>query len=380
MGCRMARYNTLLSHRSLNIVHTESSCGWGGQEIRILEESRGLIERGHNVTIVCPAEATIFTRARDWGVKTVAVDLREKRWPNFKALRAWLLENRIEIDVLNTHSSTDSWLVALANLSFGKSKIPVVRTRHISAPVANSFANRWLYGKAAQHIVTTGESLRHELIDGLGLSPDRVQSIFTGINTKRYVPGDKSAAREKLGLEKNCTWIGIVATLRSWKGHKYLLDSIKELNDPNIRLAIVGDGPQREKLQQRVIEHGMVKQVFFAGNQRDVVPWLQAFDVFVLPSYANEGVSQAVMQAMAVGLPVITTPIGSSGDIIKPGMTGYMVTPKSSKAITQVIRKLVDDPREAARVGEQARTFAVDNCGLERMLTRMEAVFQRISG
>ena len=54
MVARMAKYNTLLSHRALNIVHTESSCGWGGQEIRILEESRGLIERGHHVTIVCP--------------------------------------------------------------------------------------------------------------------------------------------------------------------------------------------------------------------------------------------------------------------------------------------------------------------------------------
>lgn len=380
MVARMAKYNTLLSHRSLNIVHTESSCGWGGQEIRILEESRGLIERGHHVTIVCPVEATIFTRARDWGVKTVGLPINEKRWPNFKAMRRWLLANRIEVDVVNTHSSTDSWLVAMSNLSFGHSKIPVVRTRHISAPVANTFANRWLYGKAADHIVTTGESLRHELIDGLGLSPDRVQSIFTGINTKRYVPGDKVAARETLGLEMNCTWIGIVATLRSWKGHKYLLDAIKELNDPQIRLAIVGDGPQREKLQQRVIEHGLVKQVLFAGNQRDVVPWLQALDIFVLPSFANEGVSQAVMQAMSVGLPVITTPIGSSGDVIKAGMTGLMVTPKSSKAIAQAVRKLVDDPREAARIGESARAFAVDNCGIDRMLSRMEAVFQRAAG
>ncbi|MEN9489793.1 MAG: hypothetical protein RJA63_242 [Pseudomonadota bacterium] len=380
MVARMAKYNTLLSHRALNIVHTESSCGWGGQEIRILEESRGLIERGHHVTIVCPVEATIYTRAHDWCVKTVGLPINDKRWANFKAMRRWLLTNRIEVDVVNTHSSTDSWLVALANLSFGKSRIPVVRTRHISAPVANTFANRWLYGKAAQHIVTTGESLRHELIDGLSLSPDRVQSIFTGINTKRYVPGDKVAARERLGLEMNCTWIGIVATLRSWKGHKFLLDALKELNDPQIRLAIVGDGPQREKLQQRVIEHGLVKQVLFAGNQRDVVPWLQALDIFVLPSFANEGVSQAVMQAMSVGLPVITTPIGSSGDVIKPGMTGLMVTPKSAKALAQSIRKLIDEPREAARLGEAARNFAVDNCGIDRMLSRMEAVFQRAAG
>ncbi|MDP5239148.1 glycosyltransferase family 4 protein [Uliginosibacterium sp. 31-16] len=376
----MAHYNTLLSHRSLHIVHTESSCGWGGQEIRILEESRGLIERGHRITLLCPSESTIFVRARDWGIKTVALPIKEKRWENFKAMRAWILANREEIDIINTHSSTDSWLVALANLSLRYKAVPVVRTRHISAPVANSFANRWLYGKAAEHIVTTGEGLRHELIDSLGLRPERVQSVFTGINTKRFEPGDKVAARTQLGLDVNATWIGIIATLRSWKGHKYLLKAIAELNDPRIRLVIVGDGPQRDKLNRLTVELGLTRVVRFAGQQRDVVPWLQALDVFALPSFANEGVSQAVMQAMATGLPVITTPIGSSADVIKPGLTGVLVTPKDSKSLAQAIRHLLDTPQEANKIGAAARAFALENCGIERMLTRMEAVFQRCAG
>lgn len=376
----MAQYNTLLSQRCLHIVHTESSCGWGGQEIRILEESRGMIERGHRVTILCPAESTLFARARDWGVKTVALPIREKRWPDFKTMRAWIIENRQDIDLINSHSSTDSWLVALANLSLGKKAVPVLRTRHISAPVKSSFANRWLYNKAAARIVTTGEGLRHELIDSLGLPPEKVQSIFTGINTKRFVPGSKIEAREKLGLDVNAVWVGIIATLRSWKGHKYLLKAIAELNDPRIRLVIVGDGPQRDKLNRLTVELGLTRAVRFAGQQRDVVPWLQALDVFALPSYANEGVSQAVMQAMAVGLPVITTPIGSSADVVKAGLTGMLVPPKDSNALTQAIRKLIDNPQEATRLGEGARSFALENCGLERMITRMEAAFQRVAG
>lgn len=376
----MAQYNTLLSQRCLHIVHTESSCGWGGQEIRILEESRGMIERGHRVTVLCPAESTLFTRARDWGVKTIALPIREKRWPDFKTMRAWILENRQDIDLINTHSSTDSWLVALANLSLGKKAVPVLRTRHISAPVKNSFANRWLYNKAAARIVTTGEGLRLELIDSLGLPPEKVQSIFTGINTRRFTAGSKIEAREKLGLDVNAIWIGIIATLRSWKGHKYLLKAIAELNDPRIRLVIVGDGPQRDKLNRLTVELGLARAVRFAGQQRDVVPWLQALDVFTLPSYANEGVSQAVMQAMAVGLPVITTPIGSSADVIKAGLTGILVPPKDSNSLAQAIRKLIDNPQEASRLGDGARSFALENCGLERMITRMEAAFQRVAG
>jgi glycosyltransferase involved in cell wall biosynthesis len=376
----MARSNTILAHRPLHIVHTEASCGWGGQEIRILEESRGLIERGHRITLLCPAHATIFSRAKDWGVNALALPIDEKRWANFRAMRSWMQLNRGDFDLINTHSSTDSWLVALANLSLRKQAIPIVRTRHISAPVTNSFVNRWLYGTAASHVVTTGESLRRELIDGLSLRPERVQSIFTGINTKRFMPGDKVAARTQLGLDVNATWIGSVATLRSWKGHKYLLKAISELNDPRLRLVIVGDGPQRDNLNRLTVELGLTRVVRFAGQQKDVLPWLQAMDMFALPSYANEGVSQAVMQAMATGLPVITTPIGSSSDVIKAGLTGLLVPPRDSKALASAIRNLLDNPQEAQKFGTAARTFALENCGLERMLTRMEAVFQRAAG
>lgn len=372
--------HTLLAHRMLNIVHTESSCGWGGQEIRILEESKGLIERGHRVSIVCPVEATIFARAKEWGVKAHALPIRKKRWADFKATRAWLAAQVGNVDLINTHSSTDSWLVAVANRSLRGMRIPLVRTRHVSTPVANTFANRWLYGKAVEHVITTGEGLRHNLVDALGLPAHHVQSIYTGINTSRYVPGDKSAARQQLKLDMGAIWIGIVATLRSWKGHKYLLEAIHQLNNPKIRLAIVGDGPQREKLQRRVVEMGMTRVVHFAGQQKDVVPWLQALDIFALPSYANEGVSQAIMQAMSTGLPVITTPVGSSADVIKTGITGITVPPKDAEALAQAIRHMIQSPQEAAQLAAQARSFALDNCGLDRMVTRMEAVFMRAAG
>jgi glycosyltransferase involved in cell wall biosynthesis len=375
----MAKH-TVMSHRHLHIVHTEASCGWGGQEIRILEESRGMVERGHRVTLVCPPEATIYKRAEDWGIKVVPLKIGDKRWKDFWAVRKWLAKEASQIDVINTHSSTDSWLVAVANRSLGAKGVPLVRTRHISAPVKNSLANRWLYGKAVERVITTGENLRHHLVDTLGLPPQHVQSVFTGINTSRFVPGDKAEARQRLDLDMNSIWIGIVATLRSWKGHKYLLQAIAELNNPRIRLAIVGDGPQREKLHKRVVELGLTRVVHFAGNQKDVAPWLQAMDVFVLPSFANEGVSQAVMQAMSVGLPVITTPIGSSADVVKTGITGLMVPPKDAPAIAGSLRHLIDSPQEAARLGQQARAFALENCGIERMVTRMEAVFMRAAG
>lgn len=359
--------------RPLHIVHTESSCGWGGQEIRILEEARGMLARGHRVTLLCPAEAKICTRAADWGLQAVALPIRKKTLGALWVMRRWLAAHADDIDVLNTHSSTDSWLAALAVQTLHR-RLPIVRTRHISAPVKPSAANRWLYARAACFVATTGETLRQELVDNLGVSPTRSASIPTGIDTARFTPGDRIAARVALGLEADAAWIGIVATLRSWKGHRYLLEALQTLPAP-VRLAIVGDGPQREALQTRVQELGLASRVHFAGNQTDVVPWLRALDVFALPSYANEGVSQAVMQAMAVGLPVVTTPVGSMTDVIRDSETGLLVTPENVPSLAAALSRLCEDRVFAATLGQRAHAFAGEHCGLERMVSRMEQVF-----
>ncbi|MEC5385515.1 glycosyltransferase family 4 protein [Uliginosibacterium sp. H3] len=360
--------------RSLHIVHTEASCGWGGQEIRILEESRGLIARGHRVTILAPAESTIFQRASEWGVTSIALPLVKKRLGPLLALRGWLKAHAHDVDLINTHSSTDSWLAALA-VRMASPRLPIVRTRHISAPVHASAANRWLYATAAAHVVTTGEQLRRELIDNLGVRPDASTSIPTGMDTTRYLPGNKVMARAQLGLDVDAYWIGIVATLRSWKGHTYLLEALTQLPDPRMRLLIVGQGPQREALGQKVRELGLEARVHFAGEQKNVVPWLQALDVFALPSYANEGVSQAVMQAMLVGLPIVTTPVGSMRDIIENRHTGLIIAPKNAGQLADAIESLHADPGAAQLLGERARTFALEHCSLTRMLDRMEAIF-----
>ena len=136
----------------LAIVHTESSLGWGGQEIRILSEAQGLLRRGHDVKLVCPPQARIFGEAASWGVPAVALPIARKRPSALKALVSWLQANRPH--VVSAHSSTDAWLAALALLAMGR-PIPLVRTRHISAPVPRNALSRWLYTRATARIVTT---------------------------------------------------------------------------------------------------------------------------------------------------------------------------------------------------------------------------------
>ena len=362
----------------LAIVHTENSCGWGGQEIRILTESRGFLDRGHRVTLLAPPEAPIVDAARRMAIPVVTLRLREKRLPDLLALRRWLATHREGIDILNTHSSTDSWLGAIACATLADAP-PIVRTRHVSTTVHNRVGTRWLYRRACAHIVTTGEAVKCQLEDEIGVAPEKMTSIPTGIDLRRYVPGDARAARAKLELPERPT-LGVIATLRSWKGHRVLFDALAATRGAweGWQILVVGGGPDRAVLEAYAAAAGLADRVRFTGHQDDIVPWIQSLDLFVLPSHGDEGVPQAIMQAMACEIPVVSTPVGAITEAVEDGVTGLIAEPRSSESLAMQLAKLRDDPALRKRFGTAAREKAVREFGIERMLDRMEAVFRSV--
>lgn len=357
----------------MHIVHTESSLGWGGQEIRILTEATGMMQRGHVVTLLCPPQAKIYAEAILRGVPVIGLPMARKNIQGICAMYGWLTKN--PVDVINTHSSTDSWLTALACL-FLKHPPSMIRTRHISAAVSDNAVTRWLYVKAACHVVTTGEALREQLIRDNGYPSHHVTSVPTGVDTNHFLPGDKMRAREMVGLPRDRIIVGIVATLRSWKGHRYLIEAFAQMSDKTHRLLIVGDGPQREALQRQITELGLDGRVIMPGNQRDVLPWLQAMDIFVLPSYANEGVPQAAVQAMLCGLPVVSTPVGGILEAIQHEQTGLIVESGNSQQLHEAINRLLSDVQLCQTLGAAARKRAREKFGLDVMLDKMEPIFR----
>jgi glycosyltransferase involved in cell wall biosynthesis len=360
----------------MKIVHTEASLGFGGQELRILNEADGLKKRGHELTLICPEEAEVYRIGKSRGLDVVAMPVGKKSRAGVIALRSWIKQHRP--DVINTHSSADSWLVALAT-RFMKNRPAVVRTRHISAPVANNISSRWLYTRSCDHVVTTGEKLRETFIKENGYPPAHITSVRTGIDLSRFKPGNKLDARALVGLNEQDVIIGIVATLRSWKGHSYLIDAFAAVPyDANLKLLIVGDGPQDKALRQRVAELGLEERVLFAGRQDNVENWMQAMDVFCLPSYANEGVPQSLMQSQACGLPAITTLVGSIDEAIVPGQSALIVQPKDVNSLTDALKVLISDENKRIQMGLAAARQAADNFSEKIMLDKMEAIFARV--
>ena len=362
----------MLHSQPLSILHTESSCGWGGQELRILTESEGMLARGHQVRIIAPEESNIYQQAKKRNIPCTALPIARKNLKGLFALHKWLKNN--PVDVINSHSSTDSWLSALANLCL-KPSIPLVRTRHVSAPVSNNRSTRWLYTKASDFIVTTGIRLKQTLQEENHFPAAMLTSIPTGMSTQRFYSADKQAARATLNLEADRFTLGIMATIRTWKGHLYLIDALKALQRPDIHLLVIGDGPSRAALEARIAEHQLEAQVTLVGNQEEVTPWLNALDLFILPSYANEGVPQSLMQAMLCELPVISTPIGSTAELVLHEQTGLMVKPKDSQDLLHALQRLIDNPELRDRLAKRGREHVLGAYTLDHMLDSMEKVF-----
>lgn len=366
----------------LSILHTESSTGWGGQEIRILTEAAGMIARGHKVVLITPPEAQIAPAAVKRGIPTVTLPIGRKNLKGFLAMRDYLKQHGREFDIINTHSSTDSWLVAVNCATLGGMP-PLVRTRHVSTPVNNKASTRWLYQKATTHMVTTGEALRHTLHEVNGIDLDRMTSVRTGIDLDYYKPlandahGDKAAMRAKLNVPNKPT-IGILATLRDWKGHDDLIDAFALLKDefPEWQILVIGDGPRRPDIERRCMDLGLADRILLVGNQDNVPEWLNCLDLFVLPSFGDEGVPQGLMQAMACGVPAISTPIGAIGEALQDGQTGLMTPPRDVPKLAENLRRLMDHDQLRRKFADASLAYS-RNFGIDIMLDRMDTAFRQ---
>lgn len=357
----------------LRILHTEASLGWGGQEIRLLTEAQSFAAHGHTVRLICDADSDIAKAAPDFGIEAETIPLKKKTFAALGAMRRVISGWRP--DIVNCHSSIDHWLAAVGRIGLTP-KPAIVRTRHISAPVSRNVPTRWLYNRGCAHVMTTSEAMVEALtVDGF-LPPDHVTAVPTGIDISRFAPGDPIAARRALGLEERTFIFGIVATLRSWKGHRFLLDALAGPGGEGALLLIVGDGPQEENLRNRIAALGIGDRVHLAGRREDVVPWLQAMDVFVLPSTDNEGVPQALLQAMACGLPVIASAVGGIPEVVAGLQGALQIAPRDAEGLgAAMVRTRAELPDASARAALRRRVE--ERYTIEAMYDSVRRIFER---
>jgi glycosyltransferase involved in cell wall biosynthesis len=263
--------------------------------------------------------------------------------------------------------------VALANLTLSN-PVPLVRTRHASGVPRNNWTTRWLFRKACAHIVTTGEALRHQVAN-IGVPMSQSTSVPSGVDTQRFHPADKHDARVHCGLSQEDFWLGVVSHLRPNKGHSVLLRALAKIDNPHIKLAIVGEGPHKATLEQEIVGLELQQRVVMAGHQSDPERWFPAFDIALSPSHDMEGVPQGVLQSLASRIATIATDAGGTGDAVIDGQTGILVAQRDENALHDAIVKLYDDADLREKLAQQGYDYLSTHFTRECMLDAMEKVF-----
>lgn len=361
-----------------NILHTEWSNGWGGQEQRIILECRKMLELGHRVVIACQPGSGILGKAQEYGIPAEEVVMRGSIDP----AAVWNLYRVIgkhRINVVSTHSGKDSWSGAFA-ARLARVEL-LVRTRHLSLPISSSPFN-FVY-RMVDGIVTTGEALRDTLIADNAIPPGKIVSIATGVSLERFDPDRTRAPRLKaeLGIPEGSPVVTMVAVLRAMKRHDLLVAAAAQLREqfPEARYLVVGDGPGEEWLRGLVREAGLEERVIMTGFRRDIPEILSISDLVVLTSDKFEGVPQSLTQAMAMRRPVVAAPVGSIAELVRDGSTGFLAQTGDASSFARAIARLLADEQLRRSFGAAARAHVLQGYTDDIMVQKTLAFYSQLS-
>jgi len=226
--------------------------------------------------------------------------------------------------------------------------------------------------------IAVSEAVRRELIDDVGIPARKVVLIHNGIDLTPVPLGDLTARRETLRLSSEEIVLVAVGRLAEIKNYNMLLEAfaraVKEL--PVLRLVMVGDGPERAKLEATAMHLGLSDRVHFLGARDDVREWLALSHVFVLPSL-YEGISIALLEAMAAGLPAVATQVGGNPEVVTDQQNGILVESGDVEGFARALVVLARDEALRERMGRAARKRIEMKFDLNRSVRQYEEIYLR---
>jgi glycosyltransferase involved in cell wall biosynthesis len=234
---------------------------------------------------------------------------------------------------------------------------------------------RWTDG-----FIGVAEAHGRHLIDVERFPTEKVHVIPNGVDVACFHPRQSGeAVRSELGLGPTTPVIGIVAALRPEKNHALFLQAAKIVRDriPAAKFLIVGDGPQRAALLELAGQLALSDAVHFLGNRSDVPEVLAAMDIFALTSQI-EANPVSILEAMASGKPVVAPRVGSIGESVSDGETGYLTAPGDLLQVADRLAELAADPQKARRMGQAGRAVVVAHWSLEGMVEGYEQLIAKI--
>jgi len=347
----------------MKILEIEYSKGWGGQEKRTQRLINHLSDE-FKVFFVAQPDSEIVKHQDEIKAEIIPLKMRQIYNPLTILKLAWIVRKNL-IDVISTHSGKDAWLGAIV----GKiTSTPVVRTRHLLTKI-NSPKSYNL----STITVAVSKSVE-EYLKSMGVK--NTTTIYTGIDTNLYKPNNLKKLRKEYNISDDTFVVGIVAVLRAAKRHKDLIEAISQINK-DVKLLIVGDGPQWDNLQKLIKEKNLENKVIMVGRRDDVPEILSDFDLFVLPS-KEEALGTSLLEASSAGVPVIGSRVGGIPECVNEEKNGLLFEPLNVEDLKNKILTMIEDKEKYNFYKQNARKFIIDNFSVEQMVNKTEKLYKKL--
>lgn len=366
--------------REYRILYVLHSLGRGGTENGVVNLLNRMDPERFRFTIVLTEKnRAMLERVERPGVRVVHA---RRRWGNDPLYPASLfaLCRSERPDLVHTRNFSCIEGLAAARLAGVKAVLHSEHGRDVDEAAnlkrRRAFARSVLF-RCADRVVTVSEELRATILANVRIRPDKVQCLPNGVDLSRFGPrGARERVRRELGFAADEIVIGSVGRHDPVKDYTSLLAAFAALRDAaRLRLLLCGDGPSNASLRALARDLGIEDRVVFTGFRDDVPDVLTAIDVFVLPS-VTEGMSNAILEAMASGLPCVATRVGGNGELVSHGLNGLLVPPASPEKLHDALSYLVEDRGARLRMGRAGRARAETRFSLEAMVARYEDLYE----
>lgn len=252
------------------------------------------------------------------------------------------------------------------------------RVNYRSRSLWTLLVDRWLKTRD-DLLIAECDASRRFLLQQLGYKPAKVITIRNGVDLAGWPASkiERQKRRMELRLGGSDVLVGAIGRLDRQKGFGTLISAMALLKSTPLRCAILGDGPERPKLEALIRRHHLERSVWLLGEKGEIPSWLSAFDLYCLPSLW-EGLPNSLLEAMALGLPVIASGVDGVPEAVTSGKDGLLVPPAKPAALAAALKTLAGDPEKRAALGAAAKNAVNERFTLRRMIGEYERAYDNV--
>ncbi len=366
----------------VKVLYVFAALPVGGAEEVLITEVEGL-DKTRFAPFVCvlSEKGPVGEQIENRGFPVVALHrMKSHRFDPRIVRDLYRLIKTEKADVVHTHLYDGN---KYGRLAAGLARVPAIISHYHNVyprrRIKYHLINRVL-ANLNDRILAVSQAVKESVVRFDRISPEMIEVLYNGIDPLNFSGEfEDSGVRQRFGVKPEDFLIGVVARLEEQKGHIYLFRALRQLipDFPQIKVLVVGDGTLRPVLEAKVLEMELSDKVLFVGTRKNIPEILAALDLFILPSLW-EGFSLAILEALAMGTPVIASAVGGAPEVIRSGHNGLLIPPGEESDLVTGVREAILDPRKYKQMGRQGKETVDRKFTLARHLTRLQDIYLEV--